>query len=146
MAAPMPQVEPPAAQDTAGPDATSDHRPPCPCCRGRMMTLAPGEFIRRFLLHVLPKGFHRIRHYGLLASATCKANIARATELIAMPVAVTHPPAEHDNTDPADSAAADGCSPCPCCGGRMIIVESFGRGGAPRGPPSPQAGLRTAMA
>jgi hypothetical protein len=114
--------------------------------RFRTMTLAPGEFIRRFLLHVLPKGFHRIRHYGLLASATCKANIARATELIAMPVAVTHPPAEHDNTDPADSAAADGCSPCPCCGGRMIIVESFGRGGAPRGPPSPQAGLRTAMA
>ena len=39
------------------------------------MTLAPGEFIRRFLLHVLPKGFHRIRHYGLLVSATCKANM-----------------------------------------------------------------------
>jgi Putative transposase len=49
------------------------------------MTLAPAEFIRRFLLHVLPKGFHRIRHYGLLASATCKANIARAKELIAAP-------------------------------------------------------------
>ena len=51
--------------------------------RFRSMTLAPSEFIRRFLLHVLPKGFHRIRHYGLLASATCKANIARARELIA---------------------------------------------------------------
>ena len=51
------------------------------------MTLAPDEFIRRFLLHVLPKGFHRIRHYGLLASATCKATIARARELIAAPVA-----------------------------------------------------------
>ena len=47
------------------------------------MTLAPDEFIRRFLLHVLPKGFHRIRHYGLLASAGCKANIARAKELMA---------------------------------------------------------------
>jgi hypothetical protein len=47
------------------------------------MTLAPCEFIRRFLLHVLPKGFHSIRHYGLLASAGCKANIARASELIA---------------------------------------------------------------
>jgi hypothetical protein len=45
------------------------------------MTLAAAEFIRRFLLHLLPKGFHRIRHYGLLASATCKANIARAREL-----------------------------------------------------------------
>ena len=53
--------------------------------RYRTMTLAPDEFIRRFLLHVLPKGFHRIRHYGLLASATCKTNIARARELIAMP-------------------------------------------------------------
>ena len=45
----------------------------------------PGEFIRRFLLHVLPKGFHRIRHYGLLASAGRKANIARARELLAAP-------------------------------------------------------------
>ncbi|HEX7198905.1 MAG TPA: IS91 family transposase, partial [Dongiaceae bacterium] len=50
------------------------------------MTLAPDEFIRRFLLHVLPKGFHRIRHYGLLASAGCKANIARARELMAAPM------------------------------------------------------------
>ncbi len=49
------------------------------------MTLDPGEFIRRFLLHVLPKGFHRIRHYGLLASAGRKANIARARELLAAP-------------------------------------------------------------
>src|SRR4249919_2924577 len=54
--------------------------------RFRTMTLAPDEFIRRFLLHVLPKGFHRIRHYGLLASATCKTNIARARELIAAPM------------------------------------------------------------
>ena len=107
--------------------------------RFRTMTLAPGEFIRRFLLHVLPKGFHRIRHYGLLASATCKANIARARELIAAPVAVTDPPAEHDDADLAASAAADHRPLCPCCGGRMVIVESFGRGGAPRGPPSPEA-------
>jgi hypothetical protein len=54
--------------------------------RYRTMTLATNEFIRRFLLHILPKGFHRIRHYGLLASATCKANIARAKELIAAPL------------------------------------------------------------
>ncbi len=110
--------------------------------RYRTMTLAPDEFIRRFLLHVLPTGFHRIRHYGLLASATCKANIAHARELLATPAAVTDPPAEHDNTDLAASAAADHGPPCPCCGGRMIIVESFGRGGAPRGPPSPEAAVR----
>jgi hypothetical protein len=108
------------------------------------MTLAPGEFIRRFLLHVLPKGFHRIRHYRLLASATCKANIARARELIAAPVAVTDPPAEHD-ADLDASAAADHRPLCPCCGGRMIIVESFGRGGTPRGPPSPEAAVRATM-
>ena len=109
------------------------------------ITLSADEFIRRFLLHVLPKRFHRIRHYGLLASATCKANIARARELIAAPVTVTDPPAEHDDADVDASAAAGHRSPCPCCGGRMIIVESFGRGGAPRGPPSPEAGVRTAM-
>src|ERR1700676_4439366 len=79
--------------------------------RYRTMTLAPDEFIRRFLLHVLPKGFHRIRHYGLLASATCKANIARARELIAAPVAVTDPPAEHDAHLDA-STAADHRPPC----------------------------------
>ena len=61
------------------------------------MTLAPLEFIRRFLLHVLPKGFHRIRHYGLLASAGCKANIARAIRLIAAPAPPKETPAEHDN-------------------------------------------------
>jgi hypothetical protein len=111
--------------------------------RYRTMTLAPGEFIRRFLLHVLPKGFHRIRHYGLLASAGCKANIARARELIAVPVP-PDPPAEDDNTDQATGATANYRPPCPCCGGRMVIVESFGRGAAPRGPPSSQAGIRTA--
>ena len=113
--------------------------------RFRTMTLAPDEFIRRFLLHVLPKGFHRIRHYGLLASATCKTNIARARELIAGPVPVIDPPAEHDDADLATSAATDHRPPCPCCGGRMIIVETFERCGAPRGPPSPDTGVRTAM-
>jgi len=112
--------------------------------RLRTMTLAPDEFIRRFLLHVLPKGFHRIRHYGLLASATCKANIARAKQLIAAPLPSIDPATEHDATTVAASAAVDHRPPCPCCGGRMIIVESFGRGGTPRGPPSPKAGVRTA--
>jgi hypothetical protein len=111
--------------------------------RYRTMTLTPAEFIRRFLPHVLPKGFHRIRHYGLLASAGCKANIARARELIAVPLP-PDPPAKDDNTDRAASAATDHRPPCPCCGGRMIIVEIFERGAAPRGPPSPQAGVGTA--
>ncbi len=111
--------------------------------RYRTMTLAPDEFIRRFLIHVLPKGFHRIRHYGLLASATCKTNIARARELIAMPVTVTEPHVEYDDADP--SVAADHRPSCPCCGGRMIIVETFERCGAPRAPPWPDAGVRTAM-
>ena len=77
--------------------------------RYRTMTLAADEFIRRFLLHVLPKGFHRIRHYGLLASPGCKANIARARELIAAPMPPVDPPAgarhrrsgRHDRSSPA---------------------------------------------
>jgi hypothetical protein len=111
--------------------------------RYRTMTLAADEFIRRFLLHVLPKGLHRIRHYGLLASAGCKANIMRARELIAGPLP-PDPPAKGDNTDQVAGAATDHRPPCPCCGGRMIIVEIFGGGAAPRGPPSPQAGVGTA--
>src|SRR5258707_9597149 len=103
------------------------------------MTLAADEFIRRFLLHVLPKGFHRIRHYGLLASAGCKANIARAKELIGAPIPQVEPPAAHDTADP--HATTDHRPPCPCCGGRMIIVEVFARGAQPRGPPSSDAGI-----
>ena len=105
--------------------------------RYRTMTLTADEFIRRFLLHVLPKGFHRIRHYGLLASAGCKANIARARELIGAPMPEIEPPTAHNTADP--DAAIDHRLPCPCCGGRMLIVEVFGRGGAPRGPPSSAA-------
>jgi hypothetical protein len=116
--------------------------------RHRTMTLAPDEFIRRFLLHVLPKGFHRIRHYGLLASAACNANIARAEELIAAAEpsaepAAAYDTAEADGTAQADGTAAERCPPCSCCGGRMIIVEFFERGSAPRGPPSRDAGNGT---
>jgi hypothetical protein len=105
------------------------------------MTLSADEFIRRFLLHVLPKGFHRIRHYGLLASASCKANIARARQLMAGPMAEVKPPVVHDTADP--DATTDHRPPCPCCGGRMIIVEVFAPGSAPRGPPSSGAGIQT---
>ena len=107
------------------------------------MTLVPGEFIRRFLLHVLPKGFHRIRHYGLLASAARKANIARVRELLAAPEPETAPDA---TTKAAAAAPTDHRPPCPCCGGRMIVVETFERGAGPRGPPSPEPGIRTETA
>ena len=104
------------------------------------MTLSADEFIRRFLLHVLPKGFHRIRHYGLLASAGCKANIARAKELMAVPMPAVNPPASDDTVDP--DVMTDHRPPCPCCGGRMIIVEVFARGSEPRDrPPAPGSGF-----
>jgi hypothetical protein len=93
------------------------------------MTLATDEFIRRFLLHVLPHGFHRIRHYGLFAKATCAANIARARELLSVPKPQDHP------ADPAHDDAPLS-HPCPCCGGRMIIIEVFERGATPRHPPT----------
>ncbi|HEX8782758.1 MAG TPA: IS91 family transposase [Steroidobacteraceae bacterium] len=112
--------------------------------RFRTMTLPPDEFIRRFLLHVLPKGFHRIRHYGLLASAGCKSSIARARELITAPAPPIETPAEHDDAHNAGTGAARR-PPCPCCGGRMISVETLNRNGAPRGPPSPDAAVGTAM-
>jgi hypothetical protein len=110
--------------------------------RYRTMTLVPGEFIRRFLLHVLPKGFHRIRHYRLLASAACTANIARARELIAAP----EPETVRAETTSAAAAPNDHRPPCPCCGGRMIIVETFACGGGPRDPPPAEPGVRTAAA
>ncbi|MER8977218.1 MULTISPECIES: IS91 family transposase [unclassified Mesorhizobium] len=102
--------------------------------RYRTMTLEPSEFLRRFLLHVLPKGFHRIRHYGLLASAGRKANIARARQLLA----ARQPDAERSETgDTAEAAApTDWRPPCPCCGGHMIVIETFGRGNDARAPPS----------
>ena len=102
--------------------------------RYKTMTLATGEFIRRFLIHVLPKGFHRIRHYGLLASANRVATIARARELLAAPSRPKQP-------ETSEAAAADEPRvlprPCPCCGGRMIIIESFARGCRPTHRPTP---------
>jgi hypothetical protein len=110
--------------------------------RHKTMTLAPDEFIRRFLLHVLPKGFHRIRHYGLLASAARRANIARVRALLAAP----EPPTVRDATTSAAAAPNDQRPPCPCCGGRMIVVETFERGGGPRDPPRSAPGIRTEAA
>lgn len=100
--------------------------------RYRTMTLEAGEFIRRFLLHVLPKGFHRIRHYGLLASTGRKANITRARQLLAAP----QPEAARSAAgDAVADAPTDWRPPCPCCGGRMVIVETFELGSQPRALP-----------
>jgi hypothetical protein len=98
--------------------------------RQRVMTLATAEFIRRFLLHLLPRGFHRIRHYGLLAASSRKASLARARELLAVA-----PPLNAD--DPAE-APCKLQPPCPCCGGQMIIIETFARWMQPRAPPNIQ--------
>jgi hypothetical protein len=95
--------------------------------RYKQMTLAADEFIRRFLIHVLPRGFHRIRHYGLLAKPSSADNIARARELLAAPPL-------HDETN---GTATDRNKPaCPCCGGRMLIIERFERGATPRHQPT----------
>ena len=92
------------------------------------MTLDTGEFIRRFLMHVLPKGFHRIRHYGLLANGQRTANIAKARKLLGVPPPPVTPP--EPPADPTELPLLP--RPCPCCGGHMIIIETFERGGAPR--------------
>ena len=101
--------------------------------RQKVMTLTTAEFIRRFLIHVLPCGFHRIRHYGLLASGTRADNIARARRLL--DIRAEQPEAGDDSC--AEVIEPKPLSqPCPCCGGRMIIIETFQRGASPRTRPS----------
>lgn len=95
--------------------------------RQQVMTLESGEFIRRFLLHVLPSGFHRIRHYGLLAGTKCKDSIELARNLLA----VAPPPEDGAVEEPPDTRP-----PCPCCGGHMVVIEAFARWQQPRAPPS----------
>ena len=102
--------------------------------RYQVMTLATHEFIRRFLMHVLPAGFHRIRYYGLLASGKRADNIARARELLTLPIIpVDAIKAANTNADQPQTPEHR----CPCCGGRMIIIERFERGSTPRSYPSP---------
>ena len=108
--------------------------------RYKTMTLKPAEFIRRFLIHVLPNGFHRIRHYGLLASSSKTETIARARELIAAAKSVQ----TTQKQQAPDSAAAPDkpTQACPCCGGRMSIIETFERGSTPRYRPPPPTAIR----
>jgi hypothetical protein len=102
--------------------------------RYKTMTLRTDEFMRRFLLHVLPSGFHRIRHYGLLANANRKTQIATARELL-------HQPAPKVTAELAHAHA--GCGSvrptfvCRHCGAPMLIIETFARAQYIRGPPGP---------
>ena len=101
---------------------------------GKLMTLTVDQFIRRFLIHVLPSGFHRIRHYGLFANGSRAENIARARKLLHVP----EPPPQPGDTADVDGGEAVQLSayPCPCCGGRMIVIETFERGCTPRHHPT----------
>ena len=101
--------------------------------RWKTMTLHSHEFIRRFLIHVLPKGFHRIRHYGLFANGNRAEAIARARELLA----VAPPPPKPEPTKPIADEPRVLPAPCPCCGGRMHVIETFEPGKMPRHRPSP---------
>ncbi len=97
------------------------------------MRLATPEFIRRFLMHVLPDGFHRIRHYGLLASAARKTNITKIRAILGVQLAEqTSEPEPDPEIIPLTLR-----EPCPCCGGPMRIIEIFRRGQIPksRAPP-----------
>jgi hypothetical protein len=95
------------------------------------MTLGADEFMRRFLLHVLPGGLHRIRHYGLLANAGRKANLARVRELLHA-VPATNPPTLDSDTkiDPREP-----CFVCLHCGAAMLVLQTFVRGQTIRAPP-----------
>jgi hypothetical protein len=103
--------------------------------RQQVMALEADEFIRRFLLHDLPRGFHRIRHYGLLASGTRRDNLERARQLLEIAPPAKDAPAEPIETRPS----------CPCCGGHMIVIEILERRFQPRAPPPPfnSAGRQT---
>jgi hypothetical protein len=109
--------------------------------RYKVMTLATHEFIRRFLMHVLPAGFHRIRYYGLLASGQRAENVARARELLMPPII----PVDAIKARNPDAAEPQTTNLCPCCGGRMITIERFERGATPhyRASPTPTVRIDT---
>jgi hypothetical protein len=96
--------------------------------RQQVMTLAADEFIRRFLIHVLPRGFHRIRHYGLLAGSARKDSLALARQLLEVAPTPEEPGLNQEPADPRP--------PCPCCGGAMVILETFAPSCQPRAPPA----------
>jgi hypothetical protein len=101
--------------------------------RQQVMTMSANEFIRRFLIHVLPRGFHRIRHYGLLAGSARKDCIAQARDMLGVAPAPD---------EPAAAETSDQRPPCPCCGGTMVIIETFAAWCQPRAPPTEQPPTR----
>ena len=106
--------------------------------KAKVMTLPTNEFIRRFLIHVLPSRFHRIRHYGLFANTVRAQNIARTRELLAVEKT------NRDTNDPGGATTDEPRTlayPCPCCGGPMTIIETFERGAAPRYRQTAPAGI-----
>jgi hypothetical protein len=106
--------------------------------RHKIMTLPADEFIRRFLIHVLPTGFHRIRHYGLLANGGRADSIARARALLGVVAPVTAVADAEDDETPLFP------QPCPSCGGRMVVIETFAPGDQPAhrsGPDPPTCGI-----
>ena len=105
--------------------------------RHTTMTLAASEFIRRFLIHVLPKGQHRIRHYGFYGNGNRAANIARIRQLLGVktPDQRRDDDNSHGNSDEPVRVLA---LPCPCCGGQLIIVETIAPAQHSRAPPKSQ--------
>src|SRR5680860_1578801 len=101
------------------------------CAKQNVMRLSTSEFIRRFLIHVLPDRFHRIRHYGLLASSQRKTNIAKVRILLGAQAP------KKDDPPVAEVIPLTLREPCPDCGGAMHIIETFRRGQKPqsRAPP-----------
>jgi hypothetical protein len=106
--------------------------------RYKRMTLETSEFIRRFLIHVLPKGFHRIRHYGLFASNVRAGNLAAMRALIALSSLLPQPDAAPKPDIPGEPAER-----CPKCGGRMLIIERFEGACRRRKMPPPAMGFDT---
>jgi len=98
------------------------------------MTLTADEFIRRFLLHVLPGGFHRLRHYGLIANANRKDNLLRARKLLQ--VNNSDVSAQEETTDKQQREEQSATYVCPDCGASMIVIETFARQQQPRAPPA----------
>ena len=105
--------------------------------RFEVMRLETAEFIRRFLRHVLPRGFLRIRHYGLLANGARAGALAAIRKLLDVaPPDAEEAPGEMEPEDDAEAPAAPGPrmlrQPCPKCGGELVVIETFERGQTPR--------------
>jgi hypothetical protein len=93
----------------------------------KVMTLAASEFIRRFLLHTLPDGFHRIRHYGFLANGHRRTKLAQCRQLLAAPPPAPPPPADY--RERYRQLAGVSLDTCPCCGGAMLPLGPLPRPG-----------------